>query len=131
MRFAGGIIVDAQNQPDLVSKAQNGVRRLPAEWSNGSLHAWQTVLKERQRQPDEWDVSSVQAYAQAVLTFVNMLPGTTRTGKSTNGHGEGVALKQAIAAYRGPDLGAREQAMVGNGLFDAGSTPGCVRATLP
>ena len=65
-------------------------------------------------------MSSVQAYAQAVLTFVNMLPGTTRTGKNTDGHAEALAWSVARQNYASGNDGLRRQAIEGAGLFDAG-----------
>jgi hypothetical protein len=117
VRFAEGIIADAEAQRNLPNNAQNGQRRLNARWSDGSLDAWRTVLKEHEAKP--WTVSSVQIYAQAVLAFVNMLPGTTRTGKNTDGHAEARAWSMAKLSYASGNPEMQRRAFEGAGLFDA------------
>jgi hypothetical protein len=118
-KFFAGIIADAQEQPNLSQNAQNGQRRASAKWSEGTLSAWIDELKGLKADP--WTASSVQAYAQAGLAFVNMLPGTTRAGKSTLGLGEGTAWQRALAAYNSKDEKQQTAAKIGNDFFDAGT----------
>jgi hypothetical protein len=116
-KFAQGLVANAAGQNPVVGggqSAQNGQRRDNARWTPGSLAAWSETLKDLQQ--EAWTVSGVQAYAQAVLTFVNMVPGTTRAEKSTSGHGEAAAFQRAQAAFKASNLGA---AFRGQGLFDA------------
>jgi hypothetical protein len=121
VRFAAYLVRDAQANHDDARKAQNAARRDESRWDDTRLDAWATTLATFH--PDEgagWSLDSVQAYARAILTFANQVPGTTRADKNTDGHGESTRWKAAKAMYATED--GKQAALKGPGLFDGGSS---------
>jgi hypothetical protein len=124
LKFADILIQDARQQTEPVAKAQNARRREAAKWDGFSLDAWEDHLTSLIPPNGAWTVGLVQAYAQAILTCANQLPGTTRADKNTDGHGEADAWQKAKLDYANEST--RDKALEGSGLFDA-STNSSVR----
>jgi hypothetical protein len=120
-KFANDLVEDARRQTAPITKAQNSSRRAPAQWNSASLDAWEGKLASFVPRNAAWTVNAVQAYAQAILTFANQLPGTTRAGKNTNGHGEAKHWRAIKASYKEGGTDA-EQALEGMKLFDAAAS---------